>query len=105
MSKYKEFKELILADPGYGIPGEIDALFGLRVWMKIVLPNVIKTNDNLAAAQNTSLWVIYQVSKDKTTKESPFVASVLSQPPPPTIMELNQTLRNFWEIDELPIKR
>jgi len=69
MNKYEEFKDLHRADPRFGIPAPIDALFGVRIWLKILEPGVIKTPDELAADQRTKLgWIIYQVAPDNIPK-------------------------------------
>lgn len=65
MNEHPEFAHLQLADPKYGSPSEIEALFGIGIWVKILAEGVLKSHNHTAAAQNTSLgWVVYQMSTD-----------------------------------------
>lgn len=76
MSLKTEFKDLPLADPQFFIPSEVDALFGVQVWIKIVKPRIIRTNDGSGIAQLTRMgYVVFQNPNAKkggiTTGSSP----------------------------------
>lgn len=63
-TKHPEFLGLTLADPDYGQPAEIQALFGLPILVRITLSHVIKSKDETAMAQASTLgYIIYQTTE------------------------------------------
>lgn len=94
-----ELSVLKRVDPNYNIPGRIDALFGIGIWIKIIKNGLIKSNDETAAAQNTVLgWVLYSCNDDTnnltpkrtfhTTVESPSTENILER---------------FWQVEDLSL--
>lgn len=103
LNKYSEFSHLQLADPQYGSPGEIDALFGLDVWIKILDDGVIKTQDGLAAAQKTTVgWVIYQTEQPTHSEVSVGTSTVLHITKESDSENLCEIMQRFWEVENIP---
>lgn len=102
LNKYGEFSNLPLADPQYGSPGEIDALFGLGIWIKILDNGIVRSSDSLAVAQKSTLgWVIYQTEQE-TNMELPTRNSVMHITEEFNMHELQQTMQRFWEVENIP---
>lgn len=101
--KYDEFSQLQLADPNYGSPAEIDALFGIGLWVMAIGERVKKSKDGLAAAQQTCFgWVIFMKGNEEQPHVPPKnlrILHVVKQEEKPSINEL---LQRFWEIEDLP---
>lgn len=102
MAQYQEFKNLPLADPQYGIPNEIEALFGIQVIVKILNDELIKSQNQAAMAQSTRLgWIIYQIHPIESLEETPY-SFFLTPKNLHRYEELQQTLKNFWQLEEVP---
>lgn len=99
-----QLRTLTLADPHYQTPSEIEALFGIDVWVQILLPNVIyhKTR-SIAIAQETKLgYVVFQAGK-KDTKNSIVATQYVTPVSKCTDDEKILTfLQKFWEVEDLP---
>lgn len=102
-TKYNEFRNLELADPEYGQPKEIQALFGVNIWIKILTDGVIKTCDQRAAAQQTKFgWIIYQSNEDKIQELRRNTLHITDSNGAGENNELHKLLTKFWEIEALP---
>lgn len=107
-----EFKALQLADPHYGIPNEVEALFGMRVWIQILLPNVIRTSDHAAIAQSTKLgYVVMQAGKQPSLPLSkclltiPYVTNIAAigeHTEPVSNEHILQSMQRFWLLENIP---
>lgn len=99
-----QFRSLRLADPNFQTPGEIEALFGIDVWVQILLPNIIyHKSKSIAIAQETSLgYVIFQVSGN--TRRDAIVATQYITPTSRCTeeAEILTFLQKFWEVEDLP---
>lgn len=99
---YPEFSKLNLADPKYKYPAEIDALFGMEIWIKALKSNVVKTRNGLAAAQQTSFgWVIY-MTREESNQRQPIVLHSVQKSSNEDLDSLSNQLQRFWEIEDIP---
>lgn len=96
-----EFIQLPLADPNYGLPTHIDALFVMNIWIKILSNGLIKTADGNSAAQKTLFgWVLYSCDKHaRILEKRKIFHTTISEP---THLELSELLQRFWKIEDLP---
>lgn len=103
MNQYREFSTLPLADPKWGIPSEIDALFGVQVLMRILTNKLIKSHDDYAMAQSARLgWNIYQIQQIELPRPTPYTLVLFPKVSFGPDNELRDILRNFWELEEVP---
>ncbi|KAL0859557.1 hypothetical protein ABMA27_010699 [Loxostege sticticalis] len=59
VTEWKEFTELVLADPGYSSPSRIDMLLGAEIYSQILQDGVKKSPVGSLVAQATSLgWIL-----------------------------------------------
>lgn len=107
---YKQFTSLPLADPNFHVTGDIEALFGINIWIKIVQSNIIRSGDDLVLAQDTKLgYIIVQsedISEEKLSKRA-VIAHLLANAESVEIDEVStadvhRSLQKFWEIEDLP---
>lgn len=100
LDNYPELSNLKLADPTFGEPGEIDALIGINLWVRILQKEAIKSNDGLVAAQQTTLgWVIYKREKDPIMERSySFHTTTFDY----CNSDLEKALLKFWKIEDVP---
>lgn len=106
IDKYDQISKLELADPDYGIPGTIDALFGINIWMKILKDGVIKSPDGLVAAQQTSFgWVIYQREIENICRPFGRVFHIVKTIKDDKLTDLSQLLQQFWEVENVTTER
>lgn len=104
IDEYTEFANLKLADPTYGKTAQIDALFGINIWVKILGEGVKKSPDGLVAAQNTSFgWVIYRKEIDTACQGSNYVFHNVKMEIDPNLIQLTNCLQKFWEVENLPV--
>lgn len=99
ISYWDEIKHLPLADPHFDTPKHIDILVGSDYFFTLLRNGQIKKNDYVIA-QNTALgWVLCGRSTFSTHNDYS-TCNLTNQ-----IVfneDLNQTLRNFWEIENIP---
>lgn len=102
-NKYPEFSGLTLADPHFGSPKTIDILFGLDIWVKILADGIVRSEDGLAAAQNSKFgWIIFQGETSQILKTNREVLHVAMETEDTKFEQLNTTLQKFWEVEALP---
>ncbi|XP_062537728.1 uncharacterized protein LOC134206064 [Armigeres subalbatus] len=87
-----------LADPGYHRPGSIDIILGADVFLALLKPGQVKDNDGSPVAQNTIFgWL---VSGNQAIYSSIIQANV-SIINLHLDLDVNRTLRMFWEQEEV----
>lgn len=102
LEQYDEFHNLPLADPNFGTPSEIDALFGISLWITILSAGVIKSKDGMAAAQQTLLgWVIYEQDNSQCENQSNYVLHTAISDRH-ELDEISLLLEKFWRVEDLP---
>lgn len=99
-----EFKDLQLADPHYLIPSEVDALFGLPIWIRIVSPKLVKSADGNAIAQQTKLgYVVFQSPITHIhTQAKARIAITQAGPVQQPDQCLAHILQQFWTLEDVP---
>lgn len=104
LEQYDEFRNLPLADPNFGTPGEIDALFGMPIWITILCAGVIKSKDGMIAAQQTLLgWVIYKQEKSSVQRKPLHVLHTVCNSEKIQFDELKSILEKFWLVEDIPV--
>lgn len=102
LSNYDELNRLDLADPNFGTPSEVDALFGINIWVKILKNGVLKSADGLFAAQNTSLgWIIYKRETNQAVNSNA-VLHTIALAKENDSGDLNDLLSKFWLVEDIP---
>ncbi|KAL0860934.1 hypothetical protein ABMA27_009466 [Loxostege sticticalis] len=94
VTEWKEFTELILADPGYSSPSRIDMLLGAEIYSQILQDGVKKSPVGSLVAQATSLgWILsgaVQISENLPGKIKVMHCQVND----------NELLKRFWELED-----
>lgn len=95
---------MLLADPDYGVPGNIDLLLGSDVYYEIIEPGLLKLGDGLPVLQNSGLgWVIggpispEYLSLLNTVESQENVVALFT-----STMEINNLMQRFWSLEEVP---
>lgn len=95
---------LKLADLNFDKPSSIDVLLGAEVYEKIVLDGLIGKVNNSPTAQNSQLgWLLFGAVDSKYTLELNSRVCHLTRLPIKD--DLDEALRKFWEIEEVPEQR
>lgn len=103
LESYNEFRSLPLADPKFGTPGEIDALFGVNLWIKILQNGVIKSKDGMVAAQQTSIgWVIYTQENPCNHRNTKYALHIAKTTEKCQSNDFALILEKFWQVEDLP---
>lgn len=96
-------KNLPLADPNFGTPGEMDALFGINLWIKIISNGVIKSTDGTVAAQRTSYGrVIYKREKMGDQTNAGYSLHITKAIEKGVSSEIAPILEKFWQVEDIP---
>ncbi|KAL0821968.1 hypothetical protein ABMA28_005356 [Loxostege sticticalis] len=94
VTEWKEFTELVLADPGYSSPSRIDMLLGAEIYSQILQDGVKKSPVGSLVAQATSLgWILsgaVQISENLPGKIKVMHCQVND----------NELLKRFWELED-----
>lgn len=98
-----EFNGLILADPNYGKPAEVDALFGLPIMIRITLPGIIKTKDETSMAQASKLGYIIYLTKPFDDTMALINTISTSNKQIVTNEYLSRLMEKFWIVEDVPM--
>lgn len=103
LGQHNEFKKLTMADPNFGTPGEIDALFGINLWIKILCSGVIKSNDGMVAAQQTLFgWVIYSQENINNHQSTNHLLHITKMIGDSASNGIEPILEKFWQVEDIP---
>lgn len=94
----QQWNEILLADPDFGTPGPIDIILGADVFPSIILDGVIKSPSGGPVAQRTELgWIISGPTANSNLNQH-CVSMVIRN-------DVDEQLKRFWEIEEIPTNR
>ncbi|XP_062714016.1 uncharacterized protein LOC134290827 [Aedes albopictus] len=88
-----------LADPAYQTPGPIDIILGSDVFLALLKPGQVKDNGGVPVAQNTIFGWIVSGNQAIYSSKIQANASIVNLH---TELDVNRTLRMFWEQEEVP---
>lgn len=89
-----------LADKEFNKPGKIHALLGVSSWIKLIEPEILRSNDGNSIAHKTKLgYVILENPQNPYQIEQPCIGAVARGPSIKKLMELMQRL---WAVEEVP---
>lgn len=89
-----------LADENFSKSGKINALLGVSIWIQIIEPEILRSEDKLSIAQKTKLgYVIFENEDDPYLKVTPYIGSVKKGVP---IKRLTEIIQRLWQIEEVP---
>ncbi|XP_055611269.1 uncharacterized protein LOC129757912 [Uranotaenia lowii] len=87
-----------LADPGFNQPGPIDIILGSDVFLALLEAGQVKDECGVPVAQNTIFgWIVSGNQGIQADLQVNFSIVNLH-----TDLDINQTLRQFWEQEEVP---
>ena len=95
-SSFKHLPNLKLADPTFNTPSGIDMLIGVELYETIMLDARIKENNNVTYRDSLFGSVVIGGSPSVSIQTLTTCLSSLSSIPE------EETLKNFWEIEDLP---
>lgn len=91
---------LVLADPKYNQPENIDMLLGADVYANILLDGVRRGEVNQPIAQKTKLgWILSGSVQTATKNENVRIKSMVA------VVKNDFDLKQFWEIEEVNVRR
>lgn len=92
--------ELILADPSFDKSEKIDMILGVDVYYDIILPGLIKSKNKGYVMQATEVgWIVsgpLKGNRDELSKPLCMMTEV---------KEIDESLRKFWELEEINEQR
>ncbi|XP_065088590.1 uncharacterized protein LOC135710068 [Ochlerotatus camptorhynchus] len=94
----KEIQET-LADPAFNQPGPIDIILGSDVFLAILQSGQVKDKCGTSVAQNTIFGWIVSGNQAIYTTDVPNNFSIINLH---AEVDINRTLRQFWEQEEVP---
>ncbi|XP_055918357.1 uncharacterized protein LOC129950441 [Eupeodes corollae] len=100
-SFYFDIGNLTLADPQFAEPGRIDILLGADVLHEIILDGIIKTTYGPLAQQTQLGWILSGPIKNSNPQNRD-VQNILTFH---TQVNIDNTLRKFWELEEVSSER
>lgn len=97
-------KGIKLADMHFDRPSPIDLLLGAEAYEKILLDGIIRKQDDSPTAQNSRFgWLLFGLvkSEPRFLPVADFKNCFMST----KLQQLDDVLRSFWEMEEIPEKR
>lgn len=99
---WPHLKGIQFADPHFDRPSPIEVLLGAEVYEQIIQDGIIPKKDFSPTAQNSRLgWLLFGAVKMSekygNLRKATCLASTSS-----SNTEINQTLKAFWELEEIP---
>lgn len=101
---WTHLRGLKLADPHYDCPSPVEILLGADTYEEILLDGLIKKRNDSPTAQNSRLgWLLFGVVKTKpeVIQENSTKIGLFSSKSD----QLDNLLKTFWEIEEVPEQR
>ncbi|XP_058464504.1 uncharacterized protein LOC131438467 [Malaya genurostris] len=90
---------MCLADPNFNQPGHIDIILGSDVFLALLVAGQVKDNLGIPVAQNTIFGWIISGNHAIYTSEVRSNHSIINLH---CDVDINRTLRQFWEVEEVP---
>lgn len=98
--KCDQIEELIMADPQFNKSSQIDMILGADVYSKIIMTGIIKPEDDSFVLQETEFgWIISGMIGDERKIPTDSLCMIAA------VNELDETLRKFWEMEEVNEER
>ena len=98
--KWKHAKNLLWADPTFYVPGPIDLLLGADYYGQILMSKISKASSDEPIAQQTKLGWIFLGPASVDCHTSTMIQSMTTR-----ATDIDNQLKSFWEIEEVPRKR
>lgn len=98
ISKWSYIKGLELADPKFNEPGRIDILIGAEHYFSLLLDDkrIIGSVDYPIAVNTVFGWILSGPVTSPVGADSANIFSVVTQ------INLDESLKRFWEVEEIP---
>jgi len=94
VSEFKIPSNIILADPNFNIPGDIDLLIGAQLFWQLICVGQIRACKAHPTLQKTKLgWVISGMAHRSSNKETATLCHLT------TANELDKSISRFWEVE------
>lgn len=94
--RFVKISEHDLADPAYATPGQIEALFGVQWWSKIIEEKIRRFPGSELMAQQSRLgWLIFGAATEAVNSEASCLAISKKDD------ELERLIQRLWEIDDI----
>lgn len=99
---WPHLKGIKFADPHFDHPSPIEVLLGAEVYEKIIQEGIIQKKNFSPTAQNSRLgWLLFGAVKTSENYENIRKSNCLLSTSSSNA-EINQTLKAFWELEEIP---
>ncbi|CAI6349668.1 unnamed protein product [Macrosiphum euphorbiae] len=100
---WTHFKDVSLADPNFHVPGRIDLLIGAEVFLDCIKNGKISGPANTPTLQNSKFgWIVYGTTEMQSSQQTQLPSIASRVVTSCAITSLDRTLRNFWELEEVP---
>lgn len=93
---YDKFQDLILADPSFYKPGDIDILLGVNVFFTLLKGEIMKRDDNLPFAVSSKLgWIIAGATTFSSSESPNELVNNFN-------ISTDELVKSFWELEQVP---